>query len=240
MSVRVMALVFDADIPAIELQDKKRKISAPTLKLVLLALADHCNDDGDGAYPSLSRIERKTALVHRAVVYALQAAKQEGLILRAGMSKRATVNYSLNLPMLRSLVHQVHYPGQLELTASAPGTPDPVHLVHSPSAPGAPEPSYNRPSTISEEDIEKQKLLLDLQGAARSVFGDNFPAWRKLEKELEGENVKIIRLSLSDKTQIIISGTGLKAAMLQDRYAKAFSRSLVGPYNQEVEVLFNE
>ena len=57
MSVRVMALVFDADIPAIELQDKKRKISAPTLKLVLLALADHCNDDGDGAYPSLSRID---------------------------------------------------------------------------------------------------------------------------------------------------------------------------------------
>ena len=144
MSVRVMSLVFEAKLPDINLTGKTvRRVTAPTLKLVLLALGDHCNDDGDGAYPSLVTLEHKTGMAHSSVINSLSALKSQGFILRSGISKRGTTNYSINVPMLKSLVHQVDYPNQASLpgvNASTPGDKT--------STPGAPESSFNHPSSI--------------------------------------------------------------------------------------------
>jgi hypothetical protein len=150
MSVEIMSLVFKAKIEDIKVEDKT--VTAPLLKLVLLALADHANDEGESAYPSLNTLERKTALAHQSVINTLKALKQSGLILRAGQSRRGTTNYSLNVPMLKSLVHLVDYP----TTSSQPGLLPLVHLVDSPSLPGVPEPSFNRPLNIIEKYPEKK------------------------------------------------------------------------------------
>jgi Helix-turn-helix domain len=144
MSINVMALVFKAKIDNIQLGGKA--VTAPLLKLILLALADHANDDGDGAYPSLSTLEKKTALTHKSVLNSLEALKQQGLIIRAGISRRGTTNYSINVPMLRSLVFQsdaplfAGKPGALPETSSEPG---PAASVSGSKAgePGTPEPS---------------------------------------------------------------------------------------------------
>jgi hypothetical protein len=95
--------------------------------------------------------------------------------------------------------------------------------------------SSSSSSSLSEEDKnQKQKLLHDLEGAARSVFGDNFYNWRTLERELEKEYVSLIR----EDGRLTISGIGMKAAMFQDRYALSFGRALAGIYNQPTEVVF--
>ena len=55
MSVRVMGNVWSSS---------QAKGSA---LLVLLAIADHCHDDGDGAYPSINTLAKKTRLTRRNV-----------------------------------------------------------------------------------------------------------------------------------------------------------------------------
>ena len=64
MSVRLMSKVFEADLQDVVIlakNGKPTKVSAAALNSCLLALADHANDEGRGAYPSLSRLERKSS-----------------------------------------------------------------------------------------------------------------------------------------------------------------------------------
>ena len=61
MSVKLMSMVFDADIPDLG-TDKGKKVTASTAAFVLLALADHANDEGDNVYPSITLLQNKTKL----------------------------------------------------------------------------------------------------------------------------------------------------------------------------------
>lgn len=159
MSVKLMNMVFEAKIENAKVGEKT--VTAPLLKLVMLALADHCNDDGDGAYPSLTMLEKKTALTRKSVINSLDALKQQGAIFRVGISKRGTTNYSLNIPMLKSLVFQTEIPlfasepgTPPEQSASEPGTPT-EQFASEPgscaSEPGSPEPSLTKESTTTTE-----------------------------------------------------------------------------------------
>jgi len=225
MSVRVMSLVFEAQLPDVLIQDGDRTVTAPVQKLVLLALADHASDEGEGAYPSLTRLERKTGLARRSVIHALSALKGAGYIVRQGVSKRGTVNYSLNLPVLESLVHLVHP----LLQASAPGAPPPVHQVHPPGAPGAPEPSFNRPLTIIEsvrsEKINGRddKLLHWLRVAGENLLIDR-RTYAAFEERITGLDL--------DGATIVVHGMGDQAGYYQQRWAKTMSNTLVGVLNQ--------
>jgi GNAT superfamily N-acetyltransferase len=77
-----------------------RKVSAGTVKAVLVALADHCNDEGEGAYPSIGTLESKTELSHGAVTAALDGLKRCGIIEASGLSKYRSVNYTIRLAEL--------------------------------------------------------------------------------------------------------------------------------------------
>ena len=54
MSIRMMAVVWELDLP-------------PTEKLVLLIIADHADDNGQNAYPGIARIARRASLSERQV-----------------------------------------------------------------------------------------------------------------------------------------------------------------------------
>jgi hypothetical protein len=54
MSVRQMALVWELDLPT-------------TKKMLLLAIADHADDDGDNAWPSTARLSMKVGIDARSV-----------------------------------------------------------------------------------------------------------------------------------------------------------------------------
>lgn len=117
MSVRVMALVFDAHFHDIEFQAERKKktgetvtqsykILAPTAKWITVALADHSNDQGEGAYPSLERLCDKTDLSMVTVVNGLKALKHIKLISYEGKSKYGTSNYTINLALLQAMKEQ--------------------------------------------------------------------------------------------------------------------------------------
>lgn len=98
MSIRLMSRVFQARIPDVEITQGglSRNVTTPTLKLLLLAWADHANDDGEGMYPSQTTLEKKTGLSHSSINAAISAAKQAGYVSYVGMSKRGTSEYKLD------------------------------------------------------------------------------------------------------------------------------------------------
>lgn len=67
MSVRVMTQVWDADISTAE-------------KMVLLIIADHANDDGTNAWPSVATIARKASMSERSVQRHIKSLESAGLL----------------------------------------------------------------------------------------------------------------------------------------------------------------
>ena len=68
MSIRVMSAVFECET------------MAPFQKLVALALADHCHDDGTEARPGMARLKRKTGLSESTVHRALRSLLHDGYL----------------------------------------------------------------------------------------------------------------------------------------------------------------
>lgn len=67
MSVKVMAWVWDQELPT-------------SKKMLLLAIADHCDDDGDNAWPSKARLAEKVCLSEDRVRVMLRQLENEGWI----------------------------------------------------------------------------------------------------------------------------------------------------------------
>ena len=139
-----MSAVFGATIPEVEIKQgrKKRKVTTPILKLLLLAWADHANDDGEGMYPSQTTLEKKTGLAHSTVNAGIIAAKQAGYVSYVGISKKGTSEYKLDASKL------VPWRDTIKTASTAGGLPV-VPLEDYPSTAGGhesslpiPEPSF--------------------------------------------------------------------------------------------------
>jgi hypothetical protein len=100
MSIKIMSAVFETEFPGdfeYVKNGQKRTAKASTVKLLLLAIADHCNDDGI-AYPGLSRLEVKTALSRQGVIDTIEALKYNGILEVVGVNDKHKTNmYQLNL-----------------------------------------------------------------------------------------------------------------------------------------------
>lgn len=174
MSVRLMSLVFDYKFPkkvnyerlvfpfkrdpetkAVIYTSDKPEIrnvgtTGSSCKSVLLALADHANDDGKGAYPSNETLCRKTNLEKPTVISALLALRYWGFINFVGDSPRDTNNYDFFPEMLVKSFEDIGKP-------TLPVGVNPVYLVGKPTLPPEvnplyprgkptlPEPSFNHP-----------------------------------------------------------------------------------------------
>jgi DnaD/phage-associated family protein len=99
MSVGTMSLVFEYDMPELKTDDGKT-VPDSTAKFVLLALADHANDEGEGAYPGVKRICKKTSMSSQTVCNALNALRHNGYTNLEGKSKLETNNYTINIKKL--------------------------------------------------------------------------------------------------------------------------------------------
>ena len=94
MSIKLMSAIFATKFR--DLKDATGHVTkGSTAKFVLLALADHADDQGKGAYPGLTRMECKTALTRKTIVNALDALKFNGMISLVGRSKFNTSNYTI-------------------------------------------------------------------------------------------------------------------------------------------------
>jgi len=97
MSVRIMSIVWDSQL-------------GPNEKLVLLALADFANDNGENAWPSVATIAQKTSLGERTVQRKLIEMIQSGLITRDGRGPRGTNRYHIS----RSAIENYRQPAPQE------------------------------------------------------------------------------------------------------------------------------
>ena len=81
MSIKLMSAIFEAEFHDLEYvkDGETRKAKASTAKLVLLAIADHANDEG-GAYPGYTRLETKTALSRQGLADTIDALEYNGLL----------------------------------------------------------------------------------------------------------------------------------------------------------------
>lgn len=136
MSVRVMSAVFEHDFQPIKLPNGGT-VTPPISKLVMLALADHANDDGISAYPGRERIQKKTGLSSGAISKAIKGLRLAGYLSKNGRSRYNTTNHELNLSMLTS-------PGdKTEKEETSPGEETFKHQVIKDTSPGEENPSLH-------------------------------------------------------------------------------------------------
>lgn len=94
MSISIMSQVFKMNMPELK-TDQGVSVSDSSCKFVLLALADHANDEGYGAYPSVNRLQQKTNLSRQTVCNALNALRTNKFTELQGRSRRQTSNYRI-------------------------------------------------------------------------------------------------------------------------------------------------
>ncbi|SRR5258706_4128229 len=124
MSIGVMSLVFKAEISDLPYQKdgEKRNAKASTVKLILLAYADHANDEGEGAYPGYDKLEIKTALSRQGIADTLEAIKQNGFMIFEGVSRLGTNSYRISKTILEGLVKPLDSEKSSHLTQPSQAT----------------------------------------------------------------------------------------------------------------------
>jgi hypothetical protein len=151
MSINLMSAIFRTDFR--DLQDEAGNTTkASTAKFVSIALADHANDEGEGAYPSIAKLAYKTNLSRTAVINALDAMKYNGILTAEGTSKWDTVNYTIN----KGCFSQDSQPALLVNPLDSPQYPQLTPPV-SPVDPNHPLTILkpNKDVSLSKEDYEQ-------------------------------------------------------------------------------------
>jgi len=156
-----MSAIFEVEIrEGLQTPDGKN-VAPPALKLVLLALADHAGDDGEGAYPSMTRLETKTGLSRPTVSNALQALMNAGWIERVGVSRLGTSSYRI--------IHPSNWPSKPSLLVN------PVYQGSKPTLLGVVNPLYlnhhiNHPLTNDDNDDTTQEISQNAPPARPNSF----------------------------------------------------------------------
>jgi DNA replication protein DnaD len=94
MSVKLMSIVFNCQMPELK-TDKGKTVPDTTAKFILLALADNANDEGEGSYPGVDTLCKKTGYSTATVCNALNALRHNGFTQLMGRSKFDTNNYTI-------------------------------------------------------------------------------------------------------------------------------------------------
>ena len=94
-------MVFEHDMKSLK-TDKGETVSASALTFLLLALADHANNEGMSIYPGVRRLVAKTKLTQKTVCKGLAALQKHGYLGYTGYSRLGTKEYFINLSNLES------------------------------------------------------------------------------------------------------------------------------------------
>lgn len=156
MSIRLMAAIFESTT------------LGPTERLVMLALADHADDDGR-CYPSISRLCQRTGLSERAVQNNTRKLVEAGYIrIVIGGGKGNSNLYFVSANPAADAPYSSNNPApdapRTKCTPAA-GAPQTPQQVRPNPAPDAPEPSGTIIGTVRKEadaSFEGARVHLDL------------------------------------------------------------------------------
>jgi DnaD/phage-associated family protein len=215
MSIRLMSLVFNYKFPKrVEYEclvypfkrDKETKkilersatpevrklaTTGSSCKAVMLALADHANDDGKGAYPSVATLQIKTNLERPTVIGAVLALQYHLFINFVGESPKETNNYDISP---ERLVKPFDQGGKASL-------PVKVNPVYQGGKASLPESSI---TTLEPSEIDKTifAALEKLMGALNSSVPRLVGTWTEkhpLEKILQAISMASEKGARSEK-----------------------------------------
>lgn len=157
-------------------------------KLVLLALADNANDEGD-CYPSIPTISRKCSLSERAVRYAVAELITAGHLSRDSRSGRSNL-------------YHVH-----PCTPCTPAPDAPLHIVHPTPAPDAGDPctpcTHNHQGTVKEPS-RRAASGGSKSSSVRDPAGEKAPEETTLDKALFAEARKVFGQSIGGQINTAI------------------------------------
>lgn len=146
MSIRVTSRVWD-----------DQTITDQSELLVLLAIADFCNDDGE-AWPSVNRIAQKARICERTARYKIRLLQEKGRLIVDTGGGRGTNRYHVILPTPANPA-----PLQTLPPTPAPNAPHPCNgLPPTPATAIAPNPSL----TVIEPKRWEQQGSLPLNGTS--------------------------------------------------------------------------
>jgi DNA-binding transcriptional ArsR family regulator len=145
VSVKLMSAIFDS------------KTLAPTARLIMLALADHADDDGR-CYPAMSRLCERTGLTDRAIQKNMKALVDDGFVTIHPNAGRAGSNLYIvtATPERRSPPNDVHP----RTTFTTP--PNDVRQT--------PERRSDKPSRTIIEPSEKKERASAHRSQARAIL----------------------------------------------------------------------
>ena len=141
MSIQLMSAVFKYDMPPLKTKGGDT-VMPSTAKFILLALADHANDDGEHIYPSLTTIAFKTGFSRQTVITCLDCLECGGFIIRLGTSQKGTNEYCI-IPKSLEVVKSLDQGSQATL-------PEVVKPLDQGSQATLPESSVNHTEIINE------------------------------------------------------------------------------------------
>ena len=142
MSIKIMTQVWALDLDH-------------TKKIVLLALADNANDDGD-CYPSIATITRKCGLSERTVQSVISSLEELGKVSRNFREGRSTV---YTITPAGFVPPQTSHPAAPAPTPAAPAPPPPQSTTLTPAAPApitSKKPSIESPRKRHRAPIDSR------------------------------------------------------------------------------------
>lgn len=166
--------------------------SAPTQRLVLLAIADCANDRGAEAYPSTATLAAKTGLSERGIrkaVTELAALGELSVIYKGGPQgcNRYSVLMSDPAPHATNLEQSAGFDPAPHATNPARGARNPAPRATDPAR-GAPKPLENHPPTEPSVEPLARKRATDLGTRLPDDFAAtaDMIAWAKQQTPLVG------------------------------------------------------
>lgn len=152
MSIRLMTEAWKSDMPS-------------GRKMVLLALCDNANDQGE-CYPSISMLAEKCSMSERSVFNHIADLEKVGAIARQSRTGRSTV-YTIDPCKFCTPANSA--PMQLLQGTPANSAPTPLQPLH-------PTPATVAPITINEPSLNRKEPKDTLADATGFVLPDWIPA----------------------------------------------------------------
>lgn len=161
MSIRLMSKIFDYEMPDLKTDDGQT-VSASAASFVLLAIADHANDEGENAYPSIALLARKTKLSEPTVIKAVNALQRAGYMANKGRSRWNSSTYTIDPNMVDGKVTLVVKPlaqdGKVAMVDGKATLVKPLLTITKPSASSSlPEEAIYEPCNEDGEPLQEKK-----------------------------------------------------------------------------------
>lgn len=187
-------------------------------RFVLLAYADHADNEGNNIYPALATIARKTGLARRSVIRIRQRLIDRKIMIATEFADREPTKFRISLDALASDGGSLAKPSD----RASLGT-----VGHYPSDGGSPKPPIE-PSSYGADDAarDRAKAIFDalelagIRGENRAKLIAQLMHFEDGAQIVKAEGERVVTEAIAAKGDRIKSVTGLHISRMRGIYAE--------------------